>query len=470
MKKDRIFFIFSLIFIFSLFFLAPLDTDLGWHLRYGEYFIKTGTILKTNILTYYLNNYFWPNSYFLYQVIVYLVFKYFGYLGLAVGSSVLFSVCYLFFSRIHPKTPRINFLVFTVISIFSWQVFNLGLRAQLFSFFFVILIFYIFEKSRKNTKYLFVIPPVFLLWTNLHGAFPLGLIVVLALSIERILSEPSSRIMILGVLIITVFATLINPYGTGPYFEGFLHITYPLGKLIAEWVPPELLGKAIIISMLFTSLYVFSLPQVKRKILWLSLLTIFGALSLMARRNIPYVAIVFSEAMFSAFNEKLINLENNNTFRSISISVLMLGLIYVPVFMLSKNYAESVNSNSYCNNSFLVFPCQAAEFLKVMNIKNKNIFSNYEWGGYLEWNAPDNKYFVDGRMPTWPTPEKESPYSVFLYVIQAQSNYESVLDKYKTDLILISSGSYLDIELQNNHTVWYEIYRDAVSVIYARKA
>jgi hypothetical protein len=109
------------------------------------------------------------------------------------------------------------------------------------------------------------------------------------------------------------------------------------------------------------------------------------------------------------------------------------------------------------------------DFLKKNVVKNENIFANYEWGGFLEWALPQDKYFVDGRMPTWKTPENLSPYTVYLNVIQAQPGYEKTLDTYKTDLLLITSGSYLDLELTNNKSVWQEVYRDDVSVIYSNK-
>ena len=44
--------------LIPIFFIAPIDSDLGWHLRYGDYFLKNGKFLKENILTYFLSGYY----------------------------------------------------------------------------------------------------------------------------------------------------------------------------------------------------------------------------------------------------------------------------------------------------------------------------------------------------------------------------------------------------------------------------
>ena len=87
------FFVFSLIFVLVLFFLPPRDTDLGWHLRYGQYFFQTGQILKQNLLTFYLPDYIWPNSYGFYQILITFIFNHLGLSGLAVLSSVFRKTC-----------------------------------------------------------------------------------------------------------------------------------------------------------------------------------------------------------------------------------------------------------------------------------------------------------------------------------------------------------------------------------------
>ena len=449
--------------------MTPLDTDLGWHLRYGEYFVKTLHFLRTNEFTYYLPGYIWHNSFAGYGIILFIIYKTFGLIGLNFTCSLLMVFIYVFFVLTYPRSNRTSFLLFLLLIIFSWSVLYLGIRAQLVSFFLTTVVFYLIEKSESNINKLWFLPPIFLVWANVHGAFAFGLLIIFVNILDKVLSKEKNIYKLVIIFLCSFFVTLINPYNIGIYNEGFLHLTYPLGKLIAEWVPPNLnyIFLIIIISIFtITSLFI---TKTKRKFFFTALIMIFATLAITAKRNLPYISLVWCESLLYVFQKKLYKIEENERFTEFTVLIIILGLIYVLSNSLPRNYTTSINSDQYCYNNFVKYPCPAIQFLKDKSIKNKNIFNNYEWGGYLEWVSPDNIYFVDGRMPTWKTPENLSPYTVFLNIMQAQPGYKTTLDKYKTDVLLIGQGSFLDLELLQNHSTWEEIYRDKISVIYIRK-
>ena len=61
------------IFLLSL---NPLsDSDFGWHLKYGEYFFKTGQILRKNVFSLEMPDYRWVNSSWLTDVVTYYIYK-----------------------------------------------------------------------------------------------------------------------------------------------------------------------------------------------------------------------------------------------------------------------------------------------------------------------------------------------------------------------------------------------------------
>jgi len=92
----------------------------------------------------------------------------------------------------------------------------------------------------------------------------------------------------------------------------------------------------------------------------------------------------------------------------------------------------------------------------------------YEWGGFLIWQKPNIKVFVDGRMPAWKDENGKSPYQVFLEIIQTQPGWNEKLNKWKTNYLLIGNGSFLDLLLQKESKKygWEEKYRDSIAVIY----
>ena len=166
-----------LAFLALLFFIAPIDTDLGWHLRYGEHFINTGNFMKTNELTYLVPGYLWPNSYTLYQIMITVIYRYAGLIGLGITYSLLMVVTFIGYDMINPKFTRVNFILFLFISFFSWIVLHLGFRAQVFTISFLVLIYYLLKHTKPKTLAIISLP-IFALWVNLHGGYILGLIVI----------------------------------------------------------------------------------------------------------------------------------------------------------------------------------------------------------------------------------------------------------------------------------------------------
>src|SRR3989344_1890931 len=91
------------VFFASLF--HPYDNDLGWHLKYGEYFFKNGHILRENIFSTEMPNYHWVNSSWLTDLISYVTFTNFGFLGLSILAATIITATFYFFA----KSARLDF-------------------------------------------------------------------------------------------------------------------------------------------------------------------------------------------------------------------------------------------------------------------------------------------------------------------------------------------------------------------------
>ncbi|MBU1200216.1 hypothetical protein KJ953_01615 [Patescibacteria group bacterium] len=95
----------------------------------------------------------------------------------------------------------------------------------------------------------------------------------------------------------------------------------------------------------------------------------------------------------------------------------------------------------------------------------------YNLGGFLIWQLPEMKMFVDGRMPAWIGEGSKSPYTTWLEVIQAQPGWNEYLLGMGTEYLLIAPGTFLDLELDEGGALelgWEEEYRDKGAVVYGR--
>jgi hypothetical protein len=473
-KKFRSPFYFLCLFlVVFIFFLPPIDTDLGWHLRYGEYFLKTLSIPRTNFLTYFLPGYYWQNSYLLYQVFISLIYKASSLLGLSLACSALMALIFILFDLIHPKLTKINLALFLIFSYTNWFMLFPGIRAQLFSILYLVLELYILKRSLKNRNLLYLVPPLLLIWANTHGAFVFGIITLATFIFSELILKRYKGYIFFGfILCLSLLATLINPYSFGIYEEGIRHFIVPMNTLIAEWLGPKPIQIYGLVFLFILSLYIQYKNGLKNNLFYFLLSIFFIVLSFKAKRNLPFYVITISLFLISSYESALDDILKRSFFNTILILFPVASLMLIA---LSSGFNRTIeidyNINSYCTKGMLPYPCRAIDFIKKNNLKGKNVFTSYEWGGFVEWKLPEYKYFVDGRTPAWKTPNNESPYTSYLNLIQARPGYNKTFDSNGTDFLLLGAGTFLDADLINSSgSPWIEIFRDKISVIYIRKS
>ena len=454
---SRVIFLLTLLVIFFLFFLPVKDTDFGWHYRCGHEVLNGNTsCLDHNIYTFYLSGYKWAYPRLFYDTSLSITFDHFGFIGVSILGAVMmaiaFSLVLLSFSG-----PVVLRTILIFISIFGgWSIYSLGYRSQIVSVFFLAVEIFILKKSARNQKILWLLPIFFAIWANTHPAFFLRpLIFGLFLAVGKI--SPKNIV----IFTISCFATLVNPYGWRIYVEVLRHLFTPLNTLIAEWVAPGTDQILLILGSLI-SLAVLLIKQKMKPGYLFFLAIIFGIMAISARRNLPLYYFV----LVPAFLEVIPKFANE------IMNIITISLLPIACLILLTNVVQTISFDTdqkiYCKNDLTTLPCQAIDYFQN---KNGNVFNTYEWGGFLIWKLPNMKFFIDGRMPAWPTENNKSPYTVFLEILQTQPGWNETLRKYSTDYIFIAPGTFLDLALDKNKSLefgWQEEYRDRTAVIYKK--
>jgi hypothetical protein len=122
------------------------------------------------------------------------------------------------------------------------------------------------------------------------------------------------------------------------------------------------------------------------------------------------------------------NLARFKSIKLILISLLLGLLIYSTTLVF-----VFINYNFY--------PQKAVEYLKKLNFKG-NLFSLYDYGGYLIWIMPERKVYIDGRMPSWrrdrgPVTESNYAFDDYLTMISDEKYLFKQIKKYNITYILI---------------------------------
>lgn len=446
MKK--IVLILFLVSVFLISFLPVKDTDFGWHYRY-----------ETNNSSYYLPRYQSAYPSFFYDVPLAFVYDRFGFAGISLLGALIMTASATIFILITPGLLLLKILSYYAILFFSWSIFGLGLRSQIITYLFFLASLLIVKKAEAKPSYLLLFPPLSFLWANTHIGFFVGLIVLFLSDTQRIARH---RLFVPIIFVFSLLATLINPFGVNVYREIVNHALSPLNAMIAEWVGPPLWQIALI--TLSGLLLVFYASRKKSLTLSSSLLLLFFALlSLKARRNIPFYYTVFFFVLLNSLNLKDTPITKNVYTVFLPLLTALTVLLFVTT--VPQTISFDAKWNEYCSKGLSTYPCEA---IKNFPQLSGNVFSMYEWGGFLIWQKPAIKIFVDGRMPAWKDENGESPYKVFLDIIQTQDGWNEKLKKYKTDYLLIAQGTFLDLLLQKETARygWQEKYRDNIAVVY----
>ena len=475
-----------LISVFLASFIPVKDTDFGWHYRCGQQFLTTGNPLANGCLknefSYFLPDYqaYYPS--FLYDIGLAFVYNHFGFIGISFLGAAIFTLCAFFIFRFLSGPSWLRILAFYTIWLLSYSTFGLGLRSQIVSFLFFAVTLFIINKAKNNFGWLFLLPLIFVVWVNTHIGFFIGLVLLVFFTAESVINLRGfsdtiwnrGGLILVSVFIFSILSTFINPFGPKVYLEIFRHLQAPLSTMIAEWVAPDFWQTTLIIILIIIGL-VIGFKNKSISLFKILILLSFGFLAVKARRNLPFFYIIF---FYTTLSSKLTNNflkylghdhDQDKVINQLSLSFLVSLIFVFSVINIPQTLNFHQSWENYCRQGPISYPCQAIEKTNLKQLSG-NLFTAYEWGGFLIWQTPKLKVFADGRMSAWKDENNQYPYQVYLYIIQAKSGWNEMLKKYKTDYLLIGKGTFLDLELQKNAAKygWKESYRDDVAVFYQK--
>lgn len=482
-----------------------IDPDLWWHIRLGQNILENNWI---NNLTFTCTDYVWVNHAWLSDVLISQLHKLGGFQGMSIFFSAVFGVGILFnfmaikevLKGLNTKLSRTLVLLYLTLFIHILTSF-IAVRPQAFSFLFInVLLFVLIKISAANkVKYfhLLYLAPLFLLWVNLHGGFPIGIGLIgifliyhgLQLVQATIFNTGKSDVLkhlkyiffLTAVLIVFGLVSLINPFGIKLWEEIF---TLVLGSsnanFISEW-------KAINIKdyfMLFyfilcTAALVLQVLRRNYNLLRLLLLIIFGFLSFYSVRYIlpasGIVIMVFIIELTLFINNFKYLFTDKESKRALAALKVLFWIVFAVFGLLwaatSLKFWDGLRdiTNKENNTGLVMYPIKAAEFIKAHpeTFSDLNFYNTYVWGGYLTYTLPGYNWFINGIMPEWHCNGKVKDTVMLDYVELESLNpaWANVLDRYNIQAVLIQNTSSLANVLKENDK-WELLYQDELAVLY----
>jgi len=331
----------------------------------------------------------------------------------------------------------------------------------------------------RSSGPLWLMVPVMMLWSNLHGGFIIGLITMMTYAVAVGLlnffnGRSLQRACKLGAITIAAIgATLLPPCGLNSWHAVLTAIRNPMTlRIIVDWQP---LGTAMMTQWNYSHYGIIT---------YLCLLTFWVglALSLVVRPHGGDFPLVLIALVMSLAAVKSVRNVPLGAIACVMPAARHLGLLLPdwmqasaadpipawPVQWLIAGASLLLTSREVISPQLptdMAYPSGAVSFMQQRQLHG-NVLADFDWGEYLIWHlGSDSKVFVDGRYDTVYPPRVIKDYLAFYYWVLPGA--DKVPKSYAQDFILIppdakAYGKMIRIP------GWKLIYRDGESALFAR--
>jgi hypothetical protein len=423
--------IFLLFLMFALHYLSiPLwDSDFWWHIASGRYIVTSLSLPEQDPFCFTSSleenkNPFpeWENfilkQYWLSQIIFYFIYDSFGTAGIIILRTLLLLLTLvIIFWRLQRWSVNIPLSFIFLFVVFATSLMFTGERPVLFTIFFCVLTFFLIEDFRdRKSKCIFLLVPLMLLWSNMHGGFIIGVMVIslfmlgegINILLKKSVFKKPEIFTLYSALVLATGVSLINPTGWDAFY---ITVNIPFKfKTIHENIQEYYSLYHYFISKVYPLPYPYVFLALMFPIIVLlrnrnielshiMLLSFLLVPSLLARRFIIYYVV--TAAMILG---KEIDIILNNLFRkklpqasTKKIMIMLTLTVSLSVILYSFRYIYDYDKPTFDVAKTSYVPVDAVTFLEKNKISG-NMFNDYGYGGYLSWRLyPTHKTFIDTR-------------------------------------------------------------------------
>src|SRR5262245_15007877 len=229
---------------------AMSAVDLAYQLRVGASILAGGGIPSSDAWTFTVPGRPWLDQQWGAQVILATVFQVAGWTGLAVLRAALVGLTFGVLARML-RGLGLPVRDASLLSLLSFVVAApaLALRPQLFGVVLFAITLAILVGRARHPRRLWLIPVIVAAWANLHGSFPLGLVLVGIFWLDSVARSRSiggrEPVGLATIGAVALAATLVNPLGVDVW-RYVLQLTRDptVSTLVSEWRPPSPLDPA----------------------------------------------------------------------------------------------------------------------------------------------------------------------------------------------------------------------------------
>jgi len=479
----RIFAVYVFVFAF-LFASRPLsDPDFWWHLKTGEYIVKNFSIPRIDFYSFTTPGKHWVAHEWLSEVIFYLVYSRFGFNTLIFIFTVLTVLAFWVIFRsiqVHPFIKGFALLLAV------WSILpTVGVRPRTFTLLFAAIYLAVLRRfvREKETKAIWWLVPLMIVWVNLHAGYLIGLVLIGVTLVGVVLDAWAAREKLSGhrsrlkTLLVVFVACLVavnfNPQGPRIFIFPFEFFLSPVQQdMVLDWFSPnfheqDALPLAVLILLTIAALALSpKRPRPSEVLLFLS--TLYATLK--SSRHMDIFALVAAPLLAEylqhwvettrvakVFGPAKATVNRDRRKEIIFNVILLVPLLACVVKLKSVIYSPPTQKR-------VGVPLEAVAYMKENQITGKTLTDPNVWGGYLIWEMPSNPVFIDGRIDMY----GDDFVKDYVGIVHGILRWQEPFEKYGVQVALLTSKSVLRSQLQESPQ-WQQVYQDEMAVVFRRK-
>ncbi len=436
-----------------------MDGDTGWHIRVGEYILNTGHIPTTDLFSFSKPGAPWFAWEWLSDVTFAVMFRWGGLKAVVLfcGALIaLFSTVSLRYAIWRGANPSLAFPL-VMLAVSSASIHFLA-RPHLFTLLLLPVTLWMLDADRRRpSRAVWLLVPVTVLWTNLHGGFAIFLVCLAlfigGIAVESLLGNQQWAAVrrYATVLAACSLSTLLNPFGVGLHIHIVQYLRADwIRNLVQEFQAPSFRGEeqAQFEALLLLGLIVVGRLIARRQIVEVLWIVFLAHSALTSARHAPLYAVIAAPVMAAELTGlwKAMLVPGHRS--SLSNILFQIGQDTEPMFRRVSVWIPAALVIIACMGAPIAWP---TDFPKegfpvrmvhrhARQLSAGRVFTTDQWADYLIYSFyPQQKVYFDGRSDFY----GEELSKDYFALMQGGYRARQILQRNRFDLVLVPADCAL---------------------------
>lgn len=437
------------------------SVDLAYQLRAGADILDTRAIPSVDSWTFTAAGLPWTDQQWGAQVLLAAVYRLGGWTGLVLFRAAL--VAFIFGSVFEIGRRRgigVRRAAWLALAAFVVSAAALALRPQLLGMALFAVVLLVVGDRRAHPNRLWLIPPLVLIWANVHGSFFLGPLALGLAWLEDLHDGLARRHRSLVVAVVSTVAACVTPFGPAVWaYAVGLSTNAEVTQRIAEWQPTSLrdapgllfFGSALAVAVLIARR---GRPAPWPTLAWLAVFFVIGAYAARGIAWWPLGAITaIAGVLVTGPSHERPAAEVPGMARLnavVAVAIVVAAVILIPVWRArdpGTGAPQGVLASA---------PSGITAALRDQVRAVDRIFNPQPWGSWFEFALPEAQVAIDSRIEFFPP----AVWDDYEKVAAGADGWQARLDDWGVTVAVVEPGDE-GLKHRLESAGWRATYADA---------